>query len=93
MEGVLWYMLTGARGGPTRIRILEALDSRPWNAHQLAEELDLDYTTVRYHLDVLQEHDLVKNSTDGYGAMYTLSDAVKANWTTVEEIIQEVQDE
>lgn len=93
MEGVLWYVLTGARGGPNRIRILTALDSRPWNAHQLAEELDLDYTTVRYHLDVLEEHGLVTNSTDGYGAMYALSDRVQDNWATVEEIIAALEDE
>ena len=93
MESVLWYMLAGARGGPNRIRMLRALDDRPWNANQLAEELDLDYTTIRHHLDVLADHGLVENNGDGYGAVYTLSDRVRENWETVEEIIERVQEE
>lgn len=93
MESVLWYMLAGARGGPNRIRMLRALDDRPWNANQLASELDLDYTTIRHHLDVLTDHGLVENSGDGYGAVYTLSDRVRKNWETVEEIIERVQEE
>ncbi len=91
MEGVLWYMLTGARGGPTRLRILRALDDRPWNANQLAEELDLDYTTVRHHLDVLMEHRLVANEGGEYGSIYMLTDAAEANWETVEEIMDAVE--
>lgn len=86
MESVLWYMLTGARGGPNRLRILRALNERPRNANQLAEDLDLDYTTVRYHLEVLQDHDAVHDSGDGYGTVYLVTDAVHRNWETVERI-------
>lgn len=93
MESVLWYVLAGARGGPNRIRILRALDERPWNANQLATELDLDYTTVRHHLDVLTDHDVVKNSTDDYGTMYSLTDRVRDDWELVEEVIERVESE
>ena len=27
MEGVLWYQLASSRGGPTRVRIVRALDT------------------------------------------------------------------
>jgi DNA-binding transcriptional ArsR family regulator len=91
MESVLWYVLTGARGGPNRIRILQALDQRPRNANRLAEDLDLDYTTIRHHLDVLMEHNLVKNSNGGYATVYLLDDRVKNNWSTVEDIIETVE--
>jgi DNA-binding transcriptional ArsR family regulator len=90
MEGVLWYLLAGARGGPNRCRILRALSDRPRNANQLAEDLDLDYTTVRHHLDLLLEHDLVDAEGDGYGTVYLLSDRVEDDWETVEGVIQEV---
>ena len=90
MESVLWYLLAGARGGPNRCRILEALESQPRNANQLAEDLDLDYTTIRHHLDLLVEHDLVKNAGDGYGTVYLLADRVEEDWDTVEDVIRSV---
>jgi DNA-binding transcriptional ArsR family regulator len=91
MEGVLWYVLTGTRGGKNRVRILQALDDRPRNANQLAEDLDLDYKTVRHHLDVLMDNDILENSGDDYGAVYLPTERVRANWDTVEEIFAEVE--
>lgn len=90
MEGVLWYVLSGTRGGPNRVRILKALSDRPRNANQLAEELDLDYKTVRHHLDVLVDNGLVTSTGDDYGAVYLPSDQVQHHWDTVEEIAEEV---
>jgi len=87
MEAVLWYVLTGTRGGSNRIRILRALDERPRNANQLADDLDLDYKTVRHHLDVLEENDILTNSGDDYGAVYLPTDRARHNWDTIEEII------
>jgi len=91
MEGTLWYVLTGTRGGRNRIRILQAIDERPRNAHQLAADLDLDYKTVRHHLDVLVDNDIVDKSGDDYGAVYLPTDRVRANWETVEEIFERVE--
>ena len=88
MEGTLWYVLTGTRGGRNRIRILRAVDDRPRNAHQLADNLDLDYKTIRHHLDVLKENDIVRDTGDDYGAVYLPTDRARRNWETVEEIIE-----
>lgn len=90
MEAVLWYVLTGTRGGTNRVRILRALDERPRNANQLAEDLDLDYKTVRHHLDVLVENGIVEKSGDDYGAIYLPTDRVRAHWEIVEEITERV---
>ncbi|QKY20333.1 winged helix-turn-helix transcriptional regulator [Halolamina sp. CBA1230] len=90
MEGVLWYVLASSRGGPTRVRILRAIDERPRNANQLAETLDLDYTTVRHHLDVLLENNVVRKSGDEYAAVYLFTEQVRSNWHTVEEILDTV---
>jgi DNA-binding transcriptional ArsR family regulator len=90
MEGVLWYVLAGTRGGTNRARILEALADRPRNANRLAEDLDLDYKTVRHHLDVLTDNDIIRDSGDGYGAVYLPTERVRDHWDTVEEIIAEV---
>lgn len=88
MEAVLWYVLTGTRGGSNRIRLLQALDSRPRNANQLADALDLDYKTVRHHLDVLEDNNIVTDSGDDYGAVYLPTDQARHHWETVEEIME-----
>lgn len=90
MEGVLWHLLASSRGGPSRVRILRALDERPRNANELADALDLDYTTVRHHLDVLMDNNVVERSGDEYAAVYLLTDQVRAHWDTVEEIFDTV---
>jgi DNA-binding transcriptional ArsR family regulator len=90
MEGVLWHVLASSRGGPTRVRIVRAIDEQPRNANQLAEELDLDYTTVRHHLDVMMENNVVRSTEDDYGAVYLLTDQVRSHWDVVEEILDTV---
>lgn len=88
MEAALWYVFTGTRGGTNRARILRALDERPRNANQLAEDLELDYKTIRHHLDVLADNDIVRDSGDDYGAVYLPTQRVRQNWGTVEQILE-----
>ena len=90
MEGVLWYVLASSRGGPSRVRIVRAIDDRPRNANQLAEALDLDYTTVRHHLDVLMDNSVLRRSGDEYAAVYLFTDQARDHWDTVEEILNAV---
>lgn len=90
MEDVLWYLLASSRGGDTRARILIALDEQPKNANQLAEELDLDYTTIRHHLDVLVENNVLKSVGDGYGDVYLFTDQAEANRDTLTEILDAI---
>ena len=87
MEAVLWHVLTGTRGGKNRVRILQALDERPRNANRLAEDLDLDYKTVRHHLDVLTDNGVLEKSGDDYGAVYLPTQQARDYWGTIEEII------
>jgi DNA-binding transcriptional ArsR family regulator len=87
MEKVLWYLLVGTRGGENRARIIRALDNQPRNANQLAEHLDLDYNTVRYHLNMLTEHDVLETSGDDYGKMYFLTDQFQRNEETFRDIL------
>jgi len=91
MEAVLWYVLTGTRGGANRVRLLQAIDERPRNANQLAEDLELDYTTIRHHLDVLIENDVLKKSGDDYGAVYLPTERARHHWDTIETIVEEVE--
>ena len=91
MRDVLWYVLAGTRGGPNRARILRTLDDQPRNANRLADALDLDYKTVRHHLDVLRDNGVVTKAGDGYGAVYRISDQARVNWDDVEEIIGRIE--
>jgi len=90
MEGVLWYVLASSRGGPTRVRILRELDERPRNANQLASELELDYTTIRHHLDVMMDNNIVRRSGDEYGAVYLFTEQARSNRDIIEEIFDTV---
>jgi predicted ArsR family transcriptional regulator len=93
MDGVLWHVLASSRGGPTRVRIVRTLEQRPRNANELAEKLEFDYTTIRHHLDVLQENNVVRKSADAYGAVYLFTEQAESNWNTIEEIIETVDGE
>lgn len=93
MEDILWYLFASSRGGPTRVEIVEALEARPRNANELANALSYDYTTIRHHLEVLSENNVVRSSGTGYGDIYLLTDAVKAEWETMEHILDTVGDD
>jgi DNA-binding transcriptional ArsR family regulator len=88
MEKALWYLLVGTRGGQSRVRIIRAIEDRPRNANQLSEVVDLDYNTVRYHLDTLLEHDVVEKGGDDYGAMYFLTDRFEHHRDDFERITE-----
>ena len=88
MEKALWYLIAGTRGGENRARIVRLLDERPRNANQLAERLDVDYNTVRHHLEKLADHDVVETGGGEYGKLYFLTDRFERNRETFEEITQ-----
>jgi len=92
MDTVLWQTLAGTRGGPNRARVLRALDEKPRNANQLAEDLDLAYNTVRHHLEVLEDNGVITSSDADYGVIYLPSDRARNHWDTVEQILTQVDD-
>lgn len=91
MEGVLWYLLASSRGGPTRVRILRQLEAKPQNANQIATTLDMDYTTIRHHLDVLQDNSVVYRTDNDYAAVYLITDQAESHWDIVEEIFEAIE--
>jgi DNA-binding transcriptional ArsR family regulator len=91
MEKVLWYLLVGTRGGENRARIIRALETKPRNANQLAAHLDLDYNTVRYHLNMLTDHDVLETSGDEYGKVYFLTDEFERHEETFRDILDRME--
>ena len=81
MKNLLWYLIAGTRGGETRGRIIDLLDKSPSNANKIAEMLDLDYKTVRHHLEILEKNNIITAVNKGnYGAVYFISEIMKANF-------------
>jgi DNA-binding transcriptional ArsR family regulator len=87
MRKVLWWLIGGSRGGRNRVRIIRALNDKPMNANQLATTLDLDYKTIRHHLDKLEENDVVTSMGDEYGKTYFLTDRMEQNLDILDEIV------
>ncbi len=92
MKPVLWQALAGTRGGPNRVRILRAVDRRPRNANQLADDLELAYNTVRHHLEVLERNGILTSSEADYGRVYLPTDRVRDHWDVVEDIIDRIEE-
>ena len=92
MEKALWYLLVGTRGGKNRVRIIRSLDERPRNANQLAETIDVDYNTVRHHLEMLVEHNVLEKGGEDYGAMYFLTDQFEHNRETFENVTEHMEE-
>lgn len=93
LRRILWYLLGGTRGGPTRARILVALRNRPRNTNQLAEALDLDYKTVQHHLKVLRENRVLMRGGEGYGAIFLPTPEMENSWEAFDEIAAKVAPE
>lgn len=86
IEHLLWWLIAGTKGGRTRATIIEALKEMPKNANQLADELKVDYKTIRHHLRVLVTNGIVTSTGEGYGTTYFLSSELNENYQMFEEI-------
>ncbi|AXV37763.1 MAG: winged helix-turn-helix domain-containing protein [Methanobacteriaceae archaeon] len=92
MRKLLWWLIAGSTGGPNRAKIIMTLHKRPSNANQLSENLKLNYKTVRHHLKILEENDVI--TTTGkkkYGEIYFLSEKMEENYDTFKDIWNELE--
>ena len=85
-ESLFWHLFSGTRGGLNRIRILQALSSRPYNLNQLTKLLSLDYKTTQHHLSVLMESGLVMPGEKKYGGLYFMSEFAEGNMALLKSI-------
>ncbi len=92
MRKVLWWLIGGTRGGKNRLRILRTLENEPMNAHQLSKTLDLDYKTIRHHIEILEENQVITSMGEDYGKTYFLSERMEKNLDILEEIAKKIGD-
>lgn len=91
MKKILWWLIAGTKGGINRARIINELNQRPYNAHQLAENLGLDYKTVRHHIKVLEDNHVITSTGEKYGTMYFISPQMEENYELFEEIWKQLE--
>ena len=87
---LLLYLFTSTRGGFTRLRIIIHLLDQPYNTHQLAQVLDLDYKAVQHHMKVLEKNNMVSRIGEEYGAIFHLSNFLEINIHTLEEAVDKL---
>ena len=76
---VLYWLLEASRGGPSRARILSAVNKKPRNLRQLSLAVKMDYKTVQEHVEILVENGVLETPQKRYGAIYFLASHLKQN--------------
>ena len=83
---MFWFLFASSRGAASRVKIVRALQKQPYNAHQLSQELSLDYKAIKHHLDTLEKNNMIGKFDAHYGATYFLSTLFEENNTVFDEI-------
>ena len=87
---LLFYLFTSTRGGFTRLRIIMSLLEKPYNTHQLSQELELDYKAIQHHMKVLEKNNMVSKIGEKYGAIFHLSNFLEMNISALDEAIDKL---
>ena len=75
---VIRKLLTEGRGGFNRARIITVLKVGPMNLNQLCAQLELDYRTVRQHLEVLENSGLIRAEGSGHSTVFHLAESLSS---------------
>ncbi|RMW38159.1 MAG: ArsR family transcriptional regulator [Nitrosopumilus sp.] len=87
---LLFYLFTSTRGGFTRLRIIMSLLDKPYNTHQLSQELELDYKAIQHHMKVLEKNNMISKIGEKYGAIFHLSNFLEMNISALDEAIDKL---
>ncbi|MCE2506733.1 MAG: winged helix-turn-helix transcriptional regulator [Nitrosopumilaceae archaeon] len=87
---LLFYLFTSTRGGFTRLRIIMSLLDKPYNTHQLSQELELDYKAIQHHMKILEKNNMVSKIGEKYGAIFHLSNFLEMNISALDEAIDKL---
>ncbi len=86
----LKILLLKNKGGKTCAKIIEKIIDRPYNINQLANELDVYYNTVQYHIQIMRDNKLVEKKDDSYGSLYEPSPKLLNEIDTFNEIKKKI---
>ena len=81
---LLCYLIQGSRGGKTRALILRKLTEKSYNANQLAKAMNMDYKTIRHHLDVLAKKGMITRGQNEYIGLYFISKNIESDLNAID---------
>ena len=79
LKNVLYWLIANSLGGFNRGRIITEIFKKPQNANELSNNLKIEYKTVRYHLKVLEDNNIITSVGGGYGKTYFPSEELELN--------------
>ena len=88
MNPAVLFVLTGTRGGKTRLRGLEALDDHAQNTHHLAETLDVSQSTLDHQLTILRTNGLIEEQGVHSNGVYQITRQTRADWDDIEQLLE-----
>jgi PAS domain S-box-containing protein len=92
IKQILSQIILGQKGGEKRAKIIEILKERPYNINQMADDLNLNYRTIRHHVDILVESGLIAPSTGNrYGDVYFLTPLMEENYQMLTELSRKLR--
>ena len=75
----LYSLIILRPGGKNTVRIIDEILVKPRNANQLARILNLDYKTVKYHLNIICSHRYIIKEKFGCNYSYIPSEKLYKN--------------
>lgn len=72
----MYWLLSGSKGGPNRIRILKLVKEKPCNLNELSKKAGLNYKTAQHHVELLLENHFLVAKGSKYGQVLFLSDTL-----------------
>lgn len=90
LRRLLWFLLGGSRGGPSRARIIQLLRDKPRNQNQLATDLGMQYKAVQHHMRVLSRNRLIVGTGEKYGMTYSLAPWLERGVGVFDEICKKL---
>lgn len=85
------WLIAISKGGLTRARIILLLRQNPMNVQQLSEKMEMHYTTIQHHVEMLAKHGFLVSSGEKYGKAFFLSQDLEDEWNEFEKIVQRIK--
>lgn len=88
---LLWFVFAGSRGGINRLKIVNLLRQQPYNANQIAKEMNLDYKAITHHIRVLEKNNIITKMGEKYNVTFFISTFLEVNMESYNEIAKKLE--